>query len=208
VDEQEPTPEDLGLRERKKILTRQTIASAAFELAQQRGLEEVTISDIADRAFVSPRTVSNYFHSKEAAVVAADDNDPVSMLGGLQDRPADEPPLQSLRAVLAGTVRGWSKEQLQRLHDKEELIDRAPSLLPHRMAQYDELEDAIRVAIAQRTNADPETDAFARMMAGAASAAVKTAIRIWVNTGATPEQLPELVEHAFDDLESGLSLEH
>ena len=29
-----PTPEELGLRERKKILTRQTIATAAFELAQ------------------------------------------------------------------------------------------------------------------------------------------------------------------------------
>lgn len=208
MDEIEPTPEDLGLRERKKILTRQTIASAAFELAQEHGLEEVTISQIADRAFVSPRTVSNYFHSKEAAIVAADDNDPVTMLGGLDERPSDEPPLQSLRAVLAGTVRGWSKEQLQRLHAKEELIDRSPSLLPHRMAQYDELEDAIRLAIAQRTGVDPETDAFARMMAGAASAAMKTAIRVWVNTGATPEQLPELVEHAFDDLESGLSLEH
>ncbi len=206
--EPEPTPEERGLRERKKILTRQTIASAAFELAQEHGLEEVTISQIADRAFVSPRTVSNYFHSKEAAIVAADDNDPVSMLVGLEERPTDEPPLQSLRAVLAGTVRSWSKEQLQRLHAKEELIDRSPSLLPHRMAQYDELEDAIRIAIAERTDVDPETDAFARMMAGAASAAVKTAIRVWVNTGAAPEQLPELVEHAFDDLESGLSLEH
>ena len=208
MDESTPTPEELGLRERKKILTRETIASAAFELAQEHGLEEVTISQIADRAFVSPRTVSNYFHSKEAAIVAADDNDPISMLSGLEERPADEPPLQSLRAVLAGTVRGWSKEQLQRLHAKEELIDRSPSLLPHRMAQYDELEDAIRVAIAERTGVDPETDPFARMMAGAASAAVKTAIRVWVNTGAEPEQLPELVEHAFDDLESGLSPEH
>lgn len=203
----DPTPEELGLRERKKILTRQTIAGAAFELAQQRGLEDVTISQIADQAFVSPRTVSNYFHSKEAAIVAADDNDPISMLVGLEERPADEPPLQSLRAVLAGTVRGWSKEQLERLHAKEELIDRSPSLLPHRMAQYDELEDAIRVAIAERTGVDPETDAFARMMAGAASAAVKTAIRVWVNTGAKPEQLSDLVEHAFDDLESGLNPE-
>lgn len=203
-----PTPEELGLRERKKILTRQTIATAAFELAQEHGLDDVTISQIADRAFVSPRTVSNYFHSKEAAIVAADDNDPVSMLVGLDERPADEAPLQSLRAVLAGTVRSWSKEQLQRLHAKEELIDRSPSLLPHRMAQYDELEDAIRVAIAHRTDVDPETDAFARMMAGAASAAVKTAIRVWVNTGAKPEELSDLVEHAFDDLESGLSQEH
>lgn len=200
--------DDLGLRERKKILTRQTIAGAAFELAQEHGIDDVTISQIADRAFVSPRTVSNYFHSKEAAIVAADDNDPVTMLVGFEERPADEPPLQSLRAVLAGTVRGWDKDQLRRLHTKEELIDRSPSLLPHRMAQYDELEDAIRIAVAERTGVDAETDAFARMMAGAASAAVKTAIRVWVNTGAKAEELADLVEHAFDDLESGLSPEH
>lgn len=197
--------EELGLRERKKILTRQTIASAAFELAQSRGLDEVTIGDIADRAFVSPRTVSNYFHSKEAAIVAADDNEPVTLLVGFEERPADEPPLQSLRVVLAETVRGWSEEQLDRLRAKEELVDRFPALLPHRMAQYDELEDAIRVAVAERTGVDPETDAFARMMAGAASAAVKTAIRVWVNTEAEPSDLATLVEHAFDDLETGLS---
>lgn len=202
-----PTPEELGLRQRKKILTRQTIATAAFELAQEHGLEEVTISQIADRAFVSPRTVSNYFHSKEAAIVAADDSEPIEMLVGFEERPADEPPLQSLRAVLATTVRGWSQEQLDRLRAKEELVDRSPSLLPHRMAQYDELEDAIRIAVAERSGADPETDAFSRMMAGAASAAVKTAIRVWVNTDADPQELPTLVEHAFDDLESGLNPE-
>lgn len=203
-----PTPTERGLRERKKILTRQTIATAAFELAEANGLEDVTISQIADRAFVSPRTVSNYFHSKEAAIVAADDNEPVTMLMGFDERPTDEAPLLSLRTVLAETVRGWSKEQLERLRAKEQLVDRSPSLLPHRMAQYDELEDAIRIAVAQRTGADPETDAFSRMMAGAASAAVKTAIRVWVNTEADPEDLSALVERAFDDLESGLSPEH
>ncbi len=208
MTEADPIPEERGLRERKKILTRQTIATAAFELAEAHGLDEVTISQIAARAFVSPRTVSNYFHSKEAAIVAADENEPITMLVGFDERPTDEAPLLSLRTVLAETVHGWSQEQLERLRAKEQLIDRYPSLLPHRMAQYDELEDAIRIAVAQRTGADPETDAFSRMMAGAASAAVKTAIRVWVNTEADPEELSTLVEHAFDDLESGLSPEH
>ena len=67
ADEQ-PQP---GLRERKKALTHRTIADAAFTLTVEHGLEHVTIDQIADLAFVSPRTVSNYFMSKEAAVVAA-----------------------------------------------------------------------------------------------------------------------------------------
>ncbi|ROR66421.1 TetR/AcrR family transcriptional regulator [Agrococcus jenensis] len=198
-------PEELGLRERKKILTRETIASAAFELVQQHGIDEVTVNDIAERAFVSPRTVSNYFSSKEAAIVAADEHEPIEMLAGFDERPEDEPPLQSLRAVLAGTVRTWTDDYVERLRAKEQLIDRAPALLPHRMAQYDELEDAIRIAVAQREGVDPDVDPFSRLIAGAAAAAVKTAIRVWVNTGAGPHDLAELVEHAFDDLESGLS---
>ncbi len=199
-----PAPEELGLRERKKILTRETIASAAFELAQEHGLDDVTVSDIAERAFVSPRTVSNYFHSKEAAIVAADENEPMEMLAGFEDRPHDEPALQSLRTVLAGSVRSWSDEHAQRLRAKEQLIDRAPALLPHRMAQYDELEDAIRHAVAKRTGVDPETDAFSRLIAGAASAAVKTAVRMWMNSDAGPDALAALVEQSFDELESGL----
>ena len=66
ADEQ-PQP---GLRERKKALTRRTIADAAFTLTSENGLDSVTIDQIADRAFVSPRTVSNYFPSKEAAIIA------------------------------------------------------------------------------------------------------------------------------------------
>lgn len=200
--EAQPQP---GLRERKKALTRSTIADAAFSLASEHGLDNVTIDQIADRAFVSPRTVSNYFSSKEEAVVAAYNNEPVEMLAGLAERPADEPPLQSLRLVLTASIRGWDKQRLRELKAKDELVERHPTLLPHRMAQFDRLEDAIRITIAERSDADPETDAFSRLIAGAATAAVKTAIRVWDSTGGEAGSIADLVERAFVDLEAGLS---
>lgn len=201
ADEQRPP----GLRERKKRLTHRTIADAAFTLTKEHGLDAVTIDQIADRAFVSPRTVSNYFPSKEAAIVAAHDNAPIGLLAGLDDRPADEAPLQSLRVVLTAAIRGWSKEQLAALRDKDELVERYPALMPHRMAQFEELEDAIREAIASRTGADPDTDALPRLIAGAATTAVKTAIRMWDTSGGDANAIADLVDQAFVDLEAGLS---
>ncbi|WP_206446192.1 TetR/AcrR family transcriptional regulator [Agrococcus sp. KRD186] len=203
ADEQ-PQP---GLRERKKQLTRRTIADAAFTLTNEHGLDHVTIDQIADRAFVSPRTVSNYFSSKEAAIIAAHNNAPIEMLAGLDERPTDEPPLQSLRAVLTAAIRGWSKEQMSALKAKDELVERYPALMPHRMAQFEELETAICEAVAERGGADPDTDPLPRLIAGAATTAVKTAIRMWDNTGGNADAIADLVEQAFIDLEAGLSPE-
>ena len=45
--------ETLGLRERKKLGTRWALSDAALELALERGLENVTREDIANKADVS-----------------------------------------------------------------------------------------------------------------------------------------------------------
>ena len=58
----------LGLRERKKLGTRWALSDAALELALERGLENVTREDIANRAGVSLRTFNNYFTGKYEAV--------------------------------------------------------------------------------------------------------------------------------------------
>ncbi|WP_404312917.1 TetR/AcrR family transcriptional regulator [Agrococcus terreus] len=197
-------PRSPGLRERKKILTRQTIAEAAFSLAREHGLDAVTIDDIAERAFVSPRTVSNYFPSKEAAVVASSSDGPDELLVGLDARPADEEPLLSLRAVIVEAMGAWDDDRLASVREREALIDRFPALLPHRMAQYDALEDAMRRSVAQRAHVDAETETFPRLVAAAAAAAVKTAVRVWVRQDGTTPTLVELVEQAFDELEAGL----
>ncbi|MEV6412200.1 helix-turn-helix domain-containing protein [Kribbella sp. NPDC051718] len=54
-----------GLRERKKAAARQAMSDAATRLFEQRGFEEVTLSEIAAAADVSVKTIFNYFGSKE-----------------------------------------------------------------------------------------------------------------------------------------------
>ena len=55
----------MGLREAKKLQTRQTIAESAMGLFVKRGFDHVTVGEIAREAGVSEKTVFNYFPTKE-----------------------------------------------------------------------------------------------------------------------------------------------
>lgn len=65
-----PPPVEPGLRERKKRATHDRIVEAAFELFQAQGYAETTLQQIAVRADVALRTVSNYFPLKIDLLVA------------------------------------------------------------------------------------------------------------------------------------------
>jgi AcrR family transcriptional regulator len=88
------------IRDRKARATRSRIAEAALELFVKHGYAETTIDQIADAADVGRRTVFRHFATKEAILfdhlVARRD----VTLELLRGRPAGEPPLVSLHAVL------------------------------------------------------------------------------------------------------------
>ncbi len=55
----------MGLRESKKLHTRQQIADEAMRLFVARGFDHVTVAEIAVAAGVSEKTVFNYYPTKE-----------------------------------------------------------------------------------------------------------------------------------------------
>ena len=60
----------VGLRERKRLDTRHRIVGAASGLFAARGIDGVTVDEIAGAADIGKGTVYNYFEAKEDIVVA------------------------------------------------------------------------------------------------------------------------------------------
>jgi AcrR family transcriptional regulator len=104
-----------GLRERKKLKTKEAIQREALRLFQEQGYEETTIDQIAAAAEISPSTFFNYFPAKED-VVLFDRYDPMfeSFMTSL---PHDVPLSQSIERALmmfAGAVQADSETILVR----------------------------------------------------------------------------------------------
>src|SRR3954467_5213385 len=98
-----------GLRQRKKESSRRAIEDAAWELFAEKGYEETSINDIAERADVAPRTFFRYFPTKEAVLYPQFDELLQSVRDEFGKRPADEPVITSLFEsfeVLAGSLEG------------------------------------------------------------------------------------------------------
>lgn len=93
-----------GLRERKKARTRQAISDAAIALFLQRGYEQVSVTEIAEAAEVSKRTLFAYFPTKDDLVLhrfADHVDEPARMV---RNRRPGEAPLDALHRHLRGAL--------------------------------------------------------------------------------------------------------
>ncbi|MDD7964190.1 TetR/AcrR family transcriptional regulator [Actinomycetospora lemnae] len=189
-----------GLRERKKLRTRRALGAAALELAVTHGLAEVTVEQIAEAADVSPRTFFNYFSSKEEAVVAADVERARDMGERLAARPAGEPVLASVRAVMremlgdAPRSREWIAQA--------RLVRSEPSLVPQQLAAYAASERRLAAILAERTGLDA-TDLYPAVTAAAVMAAVRVATTRWLESDEHGD-LADVVDRVVDLLAAGL----
>ena len=76
-----------GLRERKKLQTRDRLIAAALELCDRQGFDATTVEQIADVADISPRTFNRYFATKEDVVLAPIEDMITSMTASLDAQP-------------------------------------------------------------------------------------------------------------------------
>lgn len=189
----------VGWRERRKTETRQAIGRAALALATERGPATITVDDIAEAAGVSPRTVFNYFPTKEAAILGFDPDRRRELLDRLDARPADEPPLQALREANRGpdgdgAITWRTRARLAREH---------PQLQSAYLASFASLEDELTAVIARRTGVDPAADPYPRLVVTTALTAMRVAVGHAIDQRRT-DALSDAVDDAFAALAAGL----
>lgn len=189
-------------REKKRLATLKALATAAIELTLERGPENVTVDQIAERADVSSRTFFNYFSSKEEAIVGVSRDWIESAATSLRARPADEPPVASLAVVLSKGADD-PDEAARRWEERNELARRHPSLLPPQLAALVAVEDALSDALAERLGLDPRVDPYPRLVVVAAVATLRSTMTWWHENG-RPGSLAGSLAGAFDALAAGL----
>jgi AcrR family transcriptional regulator len=195
------TEAELSLRERKKRQTRRALQRAAVALVAERGLDQVTVEDIAGAAEVSRRTFFNYFSSKEQALIPQDPSLVERLPEAVAARPPGESPLQALRAVLTDALAEMAPDRQADLRHRA-LLRSEPRLLAAQLAAWAELERALVRAVAERTGADAERDLYPALVVAAAVGAVRVALGRWrAGAGAA---LEALLGEAFDLLAAGL----
>ncbi len=191
-----------GLRERKKLATRTALHEAALRLVAERGLDAVSVDDIAERADVSPRTFFNYFSGKDDAVLGLDPDASPQQVAAFLARPQEETPVQALRAVARAQAEEMATDtELWPLRLR--VIDTTPALLGRLAAAFGEGERALAEAIAERTGTRAGADAYPTLLAGVAGVAMRTALHRWFASDFTAA-LPDLVDEAWDLMSAGL----
>jgi AcrR family transcriptional regulator len=89
----------VGLRESKKLLTRQEIADRAMQLFAKRGFDHVTVAEVAEAANVSEKTVYNYFPTKEDLFFDEVPEREAALVAAVTGRRKGESVLQALRRL-------------------------------------------------------------------------------------------------------------
>jgi AcrR family transcriptional regulator len=192
-----------GLRERKKLATRLALHESALRLVAERGLEHVSVDDIAARADVSPRTFFNYFPSKDDAVLGLDPDAVQRQVRQFVDRPAGESPVEALRAVAMGQAEEMAGEtELWPL--RLIVIDAHPALIGRLAAVFGESERVLAEAIAERSGTRVGLDVYPTLLAGVAGVAMRTSLHRW-HAGDFTASLPALLDEAWTALAAGLA---
>jgi AcrR family transcriptional regulator len=89
----------VGLRETKKLQTRQEIVNEAMRLFVTRGFEGVTVAEVAAAAGVSEKTVFNYFPTKEDLFFDEVPKREALLVAAIRDREPGESILAALRSL-------------------------------------------------------------------------------------------------------------
>jgi AcrR family transcriptional regulator len=197
----ETTPTKLGLRERKKQQTRETIARAALRLFAERGYDETTLAEIAEAADVSPRTIFAYYESKEDILFCEEPSYFDWLKRKLDERPEGATTADALREFVASLPPPDDEANL-----RKKVIAANPDLLMKLRARMGQLESLLIESIARDLGAGPD-DIRPPLIAASITAAFTTARdRLEAATGEplTHEQAMQVLDQVLEFLRGGL----
>ena len=141
---------NLGLRERKKQQTRESIARAALRLFAERGYDETTLADIANAANVAPRTIFAYFESKEDILLCEENGFLSQLKRRLDERPPGTTTVDAIREFLSSIEHPNEEAKL-----RKQVIAANPDLQVKMRGRHAQVEPMLAESIARDLGAEP-----------------------------------------------------
>ncbi|WP_099020994.1 TetR/AcrR family transcriptional regulator [Mycolicibacterium palauense] len=189
-------PDELGLRERKKIKTRETIRREALRLIEENGYAATTVDQIAEAAEVSPSTFFRYFPNKSALLI------PDQLMGPIIDYFLDAPtelsPIAAYRWALQQVWAAWATADWGPEAARQQLLYSLPEAAGALYNEYITTIETITEALAIRLHR-PVDDPELRITAGAMTGVMMAALH---GNLMSPEQL----DRGLAFLDAGLPL--
>jgi AcrR family transcriptional regulator len=181
---------EVGVRERRRVQTRNSIQEHAMRLFLERGFDATTVSDVAAAADVSSMTVFRHFPTKEDLVLADEyDHRIVDLIGS---QPSGGSLLRRIGRGLCQGVSGLSTGEREMLLGRLRLIMSTPGL---RSRRWDNQYATQRAIVAALRSEDAHTDFVLEVSVGACLSAAGTAVIHWVERDGRPD-LADLMARA------------
>jgi AcrR family transcriptional regulator len=198
-----------GLRERKKLQTRQLLADTARRLFAERGFEAVSVAEVAREADVAEATVFNYFPTKEDLVYSGLESFEDELLAAIRNRPGGETILQAFGRFISeprGFLAARDQQSAQRLLEISRMIARSPALLAREQQIFAHYTASLTSLIANETGAtddDPRPAITAHALIGVHGALIDH-VRRHILAG--EDDLPRLARSARTATRKALAL--
>lgn len=167
----------------------------ALDLFEERGFEEVTVTEIADAVGMAPSTLYRHFSTKEA-IVLWDEHD-ASLDDAFVAALTNQPPFEALRSVFVHEVGRRYDDDLEFQLRRVRYLYRTEAL--HAAAIEADFVNTAELTVGLESALSKRDRAAAPILSRAAMAAVDVAFDRWqASNGATP--LGRLIDEAFDAL--------
>lgn len=189
--------QSLGLRDRKKIQTRNTIQREAMRLIDANGYANTTIEQIADAAEIATSTFFRYFPNKESVLIA-NDLDQVT-IDALSQQPADIPGIQAFRRAVELTFAAATTDTWKFERDRLRIVLSIPELKSAQIEEYHRTIARLAEAESRRTGRDPD-DFEPRVFIGALAGGLMAAL------DGPPHDIVERMYRTLDFIEAGMPL--
>ena len=170
------------------------LEQAAMDLFIERGYDQTTVAEIAERAGLTERTFFRHFSDKREVLFRGGELLQEAMVEALAAAPPEATPMAAVHAALTA-VAPFFDERRDRSRLRQGIVDAHPELQEREVAKMTKIATALAEGLRARGVADPD----ARLAADAGIAVFRSAFAQWIRSDAG--DMAKAVEECFAALE-------